>query len=76
VNQVVPSSEVVDSAVAVAERIAGNSARAIQIIKQTIDLALPAEQAQAYENQANRGLSHSSDSQARFRRAASKVIGR
>lgn len=75
VNQVVPSSEVVDYAVAMAERIAGNSPRAIQIIKQTIDLALPAEQAQAYENQANRGLSHSQDSQARFRRAASKVIG-
>jgi len=75
VNQVVPAAEVVECAVTMAERIAANSPRAIQIIKETIDLALPVEQAQAHENQANRDLSHSDDSQARFRRAASKIIG-
>jgi enoyl-CoA hydratase len=76
VNHVVPSSEVVEFSLAMAERIAANSPRAIQVIKEAIDLALPVEQAQAYENQANRDLGHSEDSQARFRRAAAKVIGR
>lgn len=76
VNHVVPASEVVDAAVAMGERIAANSPRAIQVIKETIDLALPVEQAQAHENSANRDLTSSADSQARFRKAAHKVIGR
>jgi enoyl-CoA hydratase len=76
VNHVVAPAEVVDFAVAMGERIASNSPRAIQVIKETIDLALPVEQAQAHENHANRDLTGSQDSQARFRRAAQKVIGR
>lgn len=76
VNHVVPSDEVVEFAMAMAERIAANSPRAVHVIKQTIDLALPVEQAQAYENQANRDVSGSEDSQSRFRRAAARVINR
>ncbi|HEY3060444.1 MAG TPA: enoyl-CoA hydratase/isomerase family protein [Chloroflexota bacterium] len=74
VNHVVPSAEVVEFTLAMAERIAANSPRAVQTIKATIELALPMEQAQVFENQANRDLAHSADSVARFRRAAEKVI--
>jgi enoyl-CoA hydratase/carnithine racemase len=74
VNHVVPSAEVVEFSVAMAERIAANSPRAVQVIRETIDLALPMEQAQAFENQANRDIAHSADSVARFRRAAERVI--
>jgi enoyl-CoA hydratase len=76
VNHVVAPEEVVATALAMAERIAANSPRAIHAIKETIDLALPAEQAHAFESQANRDLAHSPDSTARFRRAAERVIGR
>jgi enoyl-CoA hydratase len=76
VNQVVSPDEVVETALAMAERIAANSPRAVQAIKETIDLALPIEQAQTYENHVNRELAHSEDSTARFRKAAARVIGR
>jgi len=74
VNHVVPSAEVLEYTVAMAERIAGNSPRAVQSIKDTIELALPVEQAQAFENQANRDIAQSSDSVARFRRVADRII--
>jgi len=74
VNHVVPSAEVLEFTVAMAERIAANSPRAIQSIKDTIELALPMEQAQVFENQANRDIAHSADSLARFRKAADRVI--
>jgi len=76
VNQVVPPIEVVETALAMAERIAANSPRAVQAIKETIDLALPIEHAQAYESYANGELAHTDDSTARFRKAAERVIGR
>jgi enoyl-CoA hydratase len=76
VNHVVPPDQVVEVALAMGERIASNSPRAIQVIKETIDLALPVEQAQAHENHANRELTQSEDSTRRFRRAAERVIGR
>jgi enoyl-CoA hydratase/carnithine racemase len=75
VNHVVPAADVVETALAMGERIASNSPRAVRVIKETIDLALPAEQAQVFENQANRELAHSEDSTSRFRRAAENVIG-
>jgi hypothetical protein len=56
------------------ERIAANSPHAIQVIKEAIDLALPVDLAQAFENQANPSVSHTADSEARFRRAAEKII--
>jgi len=60
--------------VAMAERIAANSPRAVQAIKDTIELALPVEQAQVFENQTNRDIAHTADSVARFRRAADRII--
>ncbi|MDQ3809926.1 MAG: enoyl-CoA hydratase/isomerase family protein [Chloroflexota bacterium] len=75
VNQVVESADVVDYAVAMAQRIASNSSPAVQGIKDTIDLALPIERAEAFEKQLNADLAHSADSTARFRRAAARVLG-
>lgn len=75
INQVVAPDEVVQAAVSMAGRIAANSPRAVAVIKQTIDLALPIESALAHEDAANRELRHSSDSAARFRRAAERVVG-
>src|SRR5579859_1976654 len=40
-NQMVPSGEVVEVAVAMAQRIAGNSPAAVKALKEIIDLALP-----------------------------------
>jgi enoyl-CoA hydratase/carnithine racemase len=76
VNQVVAPAELLEYAVAMGERIAGNSPMAVRAIKETIDLALPIEHALEHEAEANRGLSGSSDSAARFRRAAERVVGR
>lgn len=74
-NKVVPPGEVLDTAVAMAERIAGNSARAVAIIRRAIDLAMPIDEAQAYEDQANLEVRTSPDSAARFKQAAEKVVG-
>ncbi len=76
VNHVVPSAEVLEFTIAMAGRIAANSPRAVQTIKATVELALPMEQAQVFESQANRDLAHSPDGVARFRRAAERVVGR
>jgi len=76
VNQVVAVDELLDYTVAMAERIAANSPTAVRAIKETIDLALPIEQALRHEADANRSLGGSTDSAARFRRAAERVIGR
>ena len=73
-NQVVPSSEVVEAALAMAERIAANSPRAVRVLKETIDLALPIEQALAHEEAATRQLRGSPDQAARFRKAAARVV--
>jgi enoyl-CoA hydratase len=74
-NQVVPSSEVVETAVAMAARIAANSPVAVRALKEIIDLALPIDRALEYEREVNRGMGSSDDSAARFRRAAARVIG-
>jgi enoyl-CoA hydratase/carnithine racemase len=74
-NQLVPASTVVETAVAMAARIAGNSGPAIAALKEIIDLALPVEQALEREHQLNRELGRTPDSAARFRSAAERVIG-
>jgi enoyl-CoA hydratase len=74
VNHVVPSTEVLEFTVAMAERIAANSPRAVQAIKDTIEMALPVEQAQVFENQTNRDIAHTADSVARFRKVADRII--
>ena len=73
-NQVVPSTQVVEAALAMAERIAANSPRAVRVLKETIDLALPIEQALAHEEAATRHLRGSPDQAARFRKAAARVV--
>ena len=73
-NQVVPSSEVIDAAVAMAERIAANSPHAVRVLKETIDLALPIHEALAHEEAATRHLRGSPDQAARFRQAAARVV--
>jgi enoyl-CoA hydratase/carnithine racemase len=74
-NQVVPPGEVVDVAVALAQRIAANSPAAVRALKETIDLALPIDRALEHEHEVNREMGHSTDSASRFRNAAERVIG-
>lgn len=74
-NQLVPADVVVETAVAMAGRIAGNSPPAVAALKEIIDLALPVDQALEREHQVNRELGRTPDSAARFRSAAERVIG-
>jgi len=74
-NQVVPSGEVLETAVAMAGRIAANSPGAIQILKESIDLAQPIDQAQDHEDRLNAELRTSGDSATRFRAAAARIVG-
>jgi enoyl-CoA hydratase len=75
-NQLVPADQVVDTAVAMAERIAANSPVAVKALKEIIDLALPIDTALEREHELNRGMGSSADSATRFRAAAARVIGR
>jgi len=75
VNHVVPAAEVLDETLGLAERIAANSPDAVRRLKETIDLALPIEQALAHEARVNQELGQSADSAARFRRAAARIVG-
>ena len=75
VNHVVAPDEVLETALALAGRIAANSPQAVAGLKKTIDLAMPYEEAQAHEDAANREVRSSADSAARFRRAAERVVG-
>ena len=74
-NQVVPSNEVVEVAVALGQRIAANSPVAVKALKEIIGLALPIDKALEYEHEVNREMGHSPDSASRFRQAAERVIG-
>ena len=76
VNHVLPAAAVLEAAIGMAERIAANSPAAVRGIKETIDLALPIQQALDHEARLNEQLGRSPDSAARFRRAAERVIGR
>jgi enoyl-CoA hydratase len=75
-NQVVPSDQVVETAVAMGERIAANSPTAVKALKEIIDLALPIDTALEHEREVNRGMGSSADSATRFRAAAERVIGK
>jgi enoyl-CoA hydratase len=75
-NQIVPSSQTLAAAIAMAERIAANSPRALRVLKETINLALPIDEALAHEEAATRELRGSPDQASRFRQAAARVVGR
>lgn len=74
-NQLVPAASVVETAMAMAARIAANSPEAVHALKVVIDLALPVDEALEREQRFNRELGHTPDSAARFRSAAERVIG-
>jgi enoyl-CoA hydratase/carnithine racemase len=74
-NHVVPTEDVVDTAVAMGERIAANSPEAVKALKEIIDQALPISHALDLEHHLNRDIAHSSDSASRFRSAAARVLG-
>ncbi len=74
-NQMVPSGDAVEVAVAMAQRIAANSPEAVKALKEVIDLALPIEPALEHERDVNREIGRSEDSASRFRQAAERVIG-
>jgi enoyl-CoA hydratase/carnithine racemase len=75
VNHVVPPEKVLETALAMAERIAANSPKAVATLKEVVNLAHPTEQALSHERGADRDLRQSTDSAQRFRRAASRVLG-
>jgi enoyl-CoA hydratase/carnithine racemase len=75
-NQVVPADEVVDTAIAMAARIAANSPASIRALKEIIDLALPVDRALEREHELNRDMGHTPEAAARFRSAAERVIGK
>src|SRR4029077_10078955 len=74
-NHVVPTEDVVDVAVAMGQRIAANSPIALKALKEIIGLPLPIEHALDHEHHVNRDMGRSSDSAARFRNAAERVLG-
>jgi enoyl-CoA hydratase len=74
-NQVVPPSEVVDYAVKLGERIAGNSQFAVRSLKTIIDAALPVEEALVLEGKLGREARASREAEQRFKAAASRVVG-
>jgi len=74
-NQVVPPPEVVEYAVKMGERIAGNSAFAVQSLKTIIDAALPIEEALALESKLGREARATREAEHRFRTAAARVVG-
>lgn len=74
-NQVVAPEKVVETALAMAARIAANSPEAIRVLKEVIDEALPVDRALEREHELNRDIGRTADSAARFRAAADRVIG-
>jgi enoyl-CoA hydratase len=74
-NQVVPAAEVLDYAVRMGERIAGNSQFAVRSLKTIVDAALPVEEALALEGQLGREARASREAEQRFRAAAARVVG-
>ena len=61
--------------VAMGERIAGNSPFAVRALKEIIDEALPVEEALALESERTHELRSTNYTEARFRAAASRVVG-
>jgi enoyl-CoA hydratase/carnithine racemase len=74
-NQVVPPSEVVEYAVKLGERIAGNSQFAVRSLKTIVDAALPVEEALALEAKLGREARASREAEQRFKAAAARVVG-
>lgn len=74
-NQVVPAAEVLEYAVAMGTRIAGNSQIAVRSLKRIIDAALPIEDAMELERELGREARESTDSEQRFKAAAARVTG-
>jgi enoyl-CoA hydratase/carnithine racemase len=74
-NQVVPPSEVVEYAVKMGERIAGNSQFAVRSLKTIIDAALPVEEALALEGKLGFEARSSREAEHRFKAAAARVVG-
>jgi enoyl-CoA hydratase len=74
-NQVVPPAEVVEYAVKMGERIAGNSQFAVRSLKTIIDAALPVEEALALEGKLGHEARASREAEQRFKAAAARVVG-
>lgn len=74
-NQVVPPSEVVEYAVKLGERIAGNSQFAVRSLKTIIDAALPIEEALELERKLGFEARSSREAEQRFNAAATRVVG-
>jgi enoyl-CoA hydratase len=74
-NQVVPPAEVLDYALTMGERIAGNSQFAVRALKTIIDAALPVEDALELERELGREARESREAEARFKAAAARVVG-
>jgi enoyl-CoA hydratase len=74
-NQVVPPAEVLEYAVQMGERIAGNSQFAVQSLKTIIDAALPVQEALALEGKLGREARASREAEHRFKAAAARVVG-
>jgi len=74
-NQVVPPPGVVDYAVRMGERIAGNSQFAVQSLKRIIDAALPIEEALELEHTLGLEARSSREAEHRFKTAAARVVG-
>ena len=74
-NQVMAPSEVVEYAVKLGERIAGNSQFAVRSLKTIIDAALPIEDALELERKLGYEARSSKEAEQRFKAAASRVTG-
>ena len=74
-NQVVAPEAVLQTAVAMAQRIVANSPAAVRALKEIIERALPVDKALEYEHEVNQGMGRTPDSAARFRSAAERVLG-
>jgi enoyl-CoA hydratase len=74
-NQVVPPPDVVNYAVAMGERIAGNSQFAVRSLKTIIDAALPIDQALELEHTLGREARATKEAEHRFKTAAARVVG-
>ena len=75
-NHVVPAADVVDTSLAMAQRIAANSPASIRALKEIIELAHPVDRAMDREHDLNRDMGHTAEAAARFRSAAERVIGK
>jgi enoyl-CoA hydratase/carnithine racemase len=76
INQIEIQSEVMDSALAMAERIADKDTNALRASKAVIDAATYSEAAQSLESESNQRLRSSDEHRDRFREAAGRITTR